>query len=485
MSQPTNPKPEATPAPAATEQPAAAAQPSTETKPADVTRLALQRLGYAVEDELPPEETPPAGDATPPDGNPPAKGAPPAEGTPPAGGEVTPPAPAAPEQKPPTPRIKPKVKPAAPAAPTTADIVKSVVEAMNQTKQPPAAAAPATPQEPELSDFDREEYELARFAAEAMPEKYKGFDAKVLSFVKRRDEEIKAIIAEDGEFDPQSERYQKFIRENRPTFQGADRQRLMREQVKREVMSEADRKIQEREQQLDRKIRHLETAPVIRQEVQAAAESVLTLDDDAVKEFKADPKKAADDNPIEAPIIERAVQDVTAMTEEYLKISNGLIDPDPKNEIHVALSALMEHQGKLLDSMPEEQRTASDGRVFISVERYLELKERKDPALKQYRTIDAKLGVGLIREFGKNVVQTRLKETRERLARAGFKREKAAPATPAAPAGAAPAPAPAAAPAKPAPKATVTPAAAPPSKPAGKTDAAPHLKVLGISDSDE
>lgn len=478
MSQPTQP-PAATP-PQVPPNPPAAETPPPAPAPVDITNLALSRLGYKIANELPPE--PPAEPVVePPVETPPPAEAPAGETTPPAApaesspqGDVTPPV--APPAEPPAPvaRVKKKTPaPPPPPPPTAEEIVKGVTDAL----RPPTPPPPAAPEEPVLTDFDREELELAKFAAQTMPDKYKGQDAKVLQFVKERDAKIQEIIKEEGTFDPQSEAYQKFMRERRPQYQGLDRTKLDRARVRAEVVKEAEIKLAELEKRQERNIRRLEVSPVIHREAGESEKAVLELDDDAVKTYKADPQKALDTDPIEAPIIHAATQDVRVMTEEYLRIANDLVEPSKDNPIHVGLSELVQKQGELLDAMPVEQRTGPDGRVYVSRAAFAKL-NAADKA--RYRTFDDGQVLVLIREFGKNVVTQRLKQERARLEKAGYKR---VPATPA-PTGAATPPAtpPSAVPPKPtnAPKASSTPAGAPPAKPAGKTVPA-HLKALGIN----
>jgi hypothetical protein len=318
-----------------------------------------------------------------------------------------------------------------------------------------------------------------------MPDKYKGHDEKLLQYIKARDAKITAIIAEEGTFDPNGEDFQKFMRERRPSYQGVDRNRLLRQQIE----TAADRKAQERIAEVERKnelqIRRLERTPEILREVNESAASILAIDDEAVKEYKADPAKALAENPDEAPIIAAIEADVKVMTEEYLKIANELTKPSAENKVHVGISTLVQKQGELLDSLPVEQRTAPDGRVYVSREAWNKL-PREEQA--RHRTFDDSQVVVLIREYGKTVVTARLKEERERqqriVARATARAAKAAPAPNGAPAATPPAAPPPVVPPKPnAPKAVSTPAGAPPAKPAGKV-AAPHLKALGITDRD-
>lgn len=467
--------------------------PAAETPPAptekDLTNLALSRLGYALENELPPEDPnkgagDPAAEAA---ADPAAAATPPAEGgeaTPPAGDPAAAPAaPAAPPAAPAAPvekvKIKPKAAPA-PAAPTIKDIVAGVTEALraNQPPAPAAAAAPAAPvvDEPELNPLDKEELELAKFAAEVMPDKYKGFDAKVASYFKARDAEVAAIIKEEGEFDPNSERFQKFLREKRPNYHGVDRRRIETERIVRAAEAKAEAKIQAREREMDLKLRRLEVGPTIVRETAESAEAVLSIEDDVVKAVKADPVKAREELPFEAPIVESVANDVRTMTEEYLKIANGLVEPSADNPVHVGLSDLVKRQGELLDAMPQEQRVAPDGRVYISRASFVKLPEAERA---RYRTFDDAQVVTLIREFGKNAVATQLKAVRTRLEKSGYKKVAPTPA----PSGAAPAaPAAPATPPKPttAPKAGSAPTS-PPAAPKPK-QAAPHLKALGVTD---
>lgn len=476
------------PNPATKETPETTATPAVETPPEelDVTATALKRLGFVLDDELPPDETPPEtpegdgeGEGTG-DANPPGS-----DDTPPENPEETPTAPETPAAEEPRKTVKRKAPPPAPLS--AADIARAVAEALGNKGKPEEEVRKPIVADPEesLPEYDREELSLARFAAEVMPDKYKGMDQKYLSYLQKRDAKIAEIIKEEGEFDPQSEDFQKFVREHRPNFQGTDRQKVIKEQVKRETLSEADKRLQEREKKWERKIRELEVGPTIPKKLNEVQEYMLDLDDEAVKQFKSDPAKAADNNPIETPLIEGAVRDVAEMTKEYLRVANGLTDPSDDNPVHGALANFISHQGKLLDAIPEDKRVRADGRILVSRERMHQLVQSKSPQVASYCTFDDDMVVDMLREFGKQSIKTRLAETRARLEKAGFKRTVAAPVNTPAPTGAEAAAKPAAPvaqkpkPPQP-PKAGASPTPPPPVKGGTKT-VAPHLKALGIT----
>lgn len=443
----------------------------------DILSTGLARLGYSLGDELPvdpPATEPPETPAeTPEVPETPAATEPAAPAETPAETPAEPPPEPEPERRP-----KRKVKP---PQPSVDEIVNRAVDRIKQATVPPATppAPPPVDDLASLSDVDREEVELARFAAKAMPGKYGDMERKIRDFVDSRNKKVAEIIRENGEFDPNDEEYRKWVGSVRPNYSGADRNKLITERIKHETEESFERKYAEREKKLQREIKKVEAAPVIASAARETYQEIVGIDDDVAKAVAADPAKAIENNPFEAPTVLKNAQDTTKMVEEYMRISSGIIDADAQNPIHVGLDHLIAAQGRKLDAMPQDKRVAPDGRVWVSRDAYFKMREANDPNLSSYRTFEDRDVVTLIREFGKSVTVRQLSDIREKLAKSGYKREPSA----AAPSGAPKAVVPPVAPAAPK-KPTAPKAASPASSPSigAPGEASPAwMKSLGYS----
>lgn len=378
-----------------------------------------------------------------------------------------------------------KVQRAEQPQPVTREELKELIERIGQPKTETAQPQQQQTQEPQLPAPDREEFEFARYAAQAEPEKYKDLPEKFVAFVRARDEFVAQQIKENGEFDPNSDEFKQFVERNRPTFQRGDRKRLEVQRIKDEAKAEFRGEFEKEKRALERKVMAIEATPVIQQAARAVVDAVLAIEDDAVKAFKADPKKALDENPLEAPIIAQTVREAGEMAEEYLKLSRGLADPDlEKNPTHQRLDAFIAHQGKLLDAEPEAKRTMPDGKILVSPARMAEMVAKKNPLASRYTTFTDEQIVAMIQEGGKNKITHQLQNTRKLVEKAGFVRKQAAAPTQQQTqqaAAAAQTSAQQAAPAQQqsAPKAVASVKAAPPAS-ASKGGTPSHMKALGF-----
>lgn len=434
----------------------------------DMTELALRRLGYSVAAELPEEDELVVDPELPPEEAEVAAELPPEELPPEA----------------PVVRAKRRAVPAVVPQASNQDIIKGLTEALRQSRDTPAPAVAAAAQTialPKLNEYDADEVELAEFAAKTMPDKYAGAGSKALEYINKRDRKISEIIKEEGEFDPNSDDYRAFVTQNRPVISVGDRSKLTRERIKQEVMAEATRHFDEKQKEIDRKIRQIESTPKIKHALSESMKTALSVDDDAVKAYLEDPNKSMEDNPFETPVIMHVEKEAQSMTSEFLNIASGLIDPDSSNPLHVKLNEFIENQGKLIDAAPEERRVTSDGKVLVSRSQYARLSAEGSPNLGRYTPLSDSQVTTLMGEYHKNLLSGYLKTNRDRLTKAGYQRAAKAPpaaVTPqkvvaAAPVGATNKP-------KVAPRAVAAPRSAP-AAPASSSGSAPHLKALGYS----
>ncbi len=281
----------------------------------------LKILGYeaqATEDIAALPEDPPAEEPKP--------ETPPAEAT-------TPPAPdaekpAAEEQ----PRVKKKPKASAiDKLPSVANEATEQPKAEPETKAPEPSAienmvdaalkkAQVKPEE-NLAPEDLKAVELAAYAAQLDPVKYGDLEKKERDFIAARNAHISQWVQENGvaanspEFAEylSSAEYRNFVRANRPAV---DREAIKERMIEERALARARAEQAKQKEEFDRKLKSMELRPVIESVGDEAVAAVLEIDDDAVREFKADPEAARASNPIEAPIIHEMIHKSRTLTTE-------------------------------------------------------------------------------------------------------------------------------------------------------------------------
>lgn len=361
---------------------------------------------------------------------------------------------------------------------TRDDLVAVVRELVPQKAEttPTTTTTPAV-DDSALQPVDREELDIMRYAAEVEPEKFKALPDQYISFVRARDAFVAKKVAEDGQFDPTSDDFKQFIDKNRPTLARQERRRLETKRIEDAALSKARAEIAKESTELRRQLTEIRMTPVINGAVQQVRDVVLSLDDEVVKKFKADPAKALDEHPLEAPVIQQTVQEVSAMTQEYLKIAEGIVTPDPeKNPTHNMLSGFLANQFRLLDSLPEDQRT-KDGKLIVSPQKLAELQKAKSQMAARCRVFTDAEVLAMIEAGGQLRIQKSFEDIRSKVAKSGFVKKAApAPTTAAAQTSATTAAKPAT---QQAPKAISTPKGSAPAAPAKQAGTSRGNRALG------
>lgn len=358
------------------------------------------------------------------------------------------------------PPADPPAKEPDPAAPVPAAPVKLVkktpvvaapVAAPAPAPAPAPVAAPVTAPAPAkdpdadyiagLTQDQREELERAAFAEDKFPE-LKG----------KRDETLRFFKAVDGfakdKPDATPEELDQFIGEKKPKWSTSQKRKVdiafITEQttatVRKQVMDELQPKIAATE----RKAKNMEVAPIVDKAVTefearivdkaAVPEKMEGLPEEVLKAIREQGyEKAVELFPIEAPIIASA----TSASREWLQLSNGVADFNPKNNMHTWLYGFIEQQGKIFQSSNQPLR----GLPFKPLLEYLELASTNPKEAAKFSTFNDSDILEMIAMNGTLAYNSEL----NKLERAGFKREKKNPSpqapNPAAPAPTAPAPA--------------------------------------------
>lgn len=298
----------------------------------------------------------------------------------------------------PAPETKVDVTPAAPAAPvqvvaSTTDELKSSLndlaagmEKLHKTVSAQPAAAPATePAAPDdeqayiegLTEEQKEEIELAKFAAEEMPERYKDQSKKLVAFYKKLDDFVK----ENPE--TEKEELDKFILDNRPKYQGGDKRKIDISLVTKKAEERVQQRMSKEIEKTQRRVYELETRPAVKAAHQTfvktmeagqvkVPEGVPVIDKEIVLAVTTQggemeivdgvpvPKAALKKHRIEAVPVAKAV----ALSEEFLNLRSNLSPYDLQRPLCYKVAEFLHHQSENFMRRPAEQRTLPDGRTF-------------------------------------------------------------------------------------------------------------------------
>lgn len=257
------------------------------------------------------------------------------------------------------------------------DIDAKVAEAVK--KAMPAPTPP--PVEDPISDLtedEREELELAEYAAKKDPAK-KGLREKFIKFYAAQRDEIAKRRAADPDFDPSTdESYGKWLKQAEPQLPTPERRRLFREMTieaaKEKATAELEQRLNPKLTELDRKTRLLAETPAIEARAgQFLSEVASVMPEDMVKFFEANGKdvdKLRDAYPDEYPIVEQVVNGATTLAREYMKIKKGVVDFDERNQNHAFLNSFVDDQAKKLLSTKDPKFLVQNGKSFVHPYQY-------------------------------------------------------------------------------------------------------------------
>lgn len=431
-----------------------------------------------------------ANTAAPPEQKPAEQSAAPA---PPAAQPATPPGPAAPV------KAKIEVEKGKPIE----EIVEGIVKKLT-TQPPPAEPKPAAPAQPAAADPDaafidtldeaeKEEIDLARYAAKAMPDKYGTMPKRMVEYLKQVHKFVEDKFKEDPDWNSDSDDgYQAFIEDNRPEYHGRDKKILERSQIAEDVESRVTQKFQPKIEEANKIARAQELKPELDQAVDSYRQRVFqSMAPDEKSPFHAVVTKAgqagweeaAKVDRLAASIAQKHADNAVALGREYLEIASGVKDqvpykPDlPLNHRQnqdalrqAQLFAYIERQEDVFYQNGGNYRVSPDGKTFVPRREFVKMPEAERS---KHWTLTHTMAMDVINDGEAANAMAELESELKRRAEEGFVRQTAAPApkteTPA------PAPAPVAGES---PRATVTsaPGTAIPSP------AAPGPTILSKSD---
>lgn len=300
---------------------------------------------------------------------------------------------------------------------------------------PEAQAAPAVDAyESTLTEAQREELELARFAA-VKDAKHKDLPAKLVKFYKDFDGYVQqASQNPERTLNDSDEEFQKWIAKNRPGMDPVERRKLERLQIKEEAKREAAEETRAEMRKLEERQRAIEVKPqveAVRRQFVDGVHSLLLETNEGedspaapivTKAMKEGWDKAAEENQVHAGIVKGLVDQGIQMQETYSNLIRGLIPFDPNNQNHQWLIGFTHKQGEDFKNAPPEKRVTSDGRTFLPVAEYNALPPAQ--AARHWTFSERDILTRLAHTVKQNA-NARIKSEEERLTKSGYIRPKA------------------------------------------------------------
>jgi len=261
-------------------------------------------------------------------------------------------------------------------------------EVVKRAIKPESVQAPVVPSVPDptdLTDAEREEYELAKYFEEKDPSK-KGLTQELSAFYRKQKEFLEKRAEEEGsDYDPSTDvAFKKFIEKNSPKF-GAGERRRAREM---KLVEETERRASERTRaEVDPKIKKLEDdlretreRPHIERRIGDFVAEVTRSMPQEVLGFHAkngnDITKTRDAFPVEVEVITDTTEGAKRLAGEYLAIRRGLKEPSHKDPGHTLLANLVDSQAQELLKTGRPEYLTRNGKQFIHPSRMTPALER-------------------------------------------------------------------------------------------------------------
>lgn len=264
-----------------------------------------------------------------------------------------------------------------------------------------------------LDDDEKNEVSTAAFAEKKYPGKYKGHTQKVLDFIRKHKQVYEEVRAEspDGEFDENNSKYRGFVKANRPSVTDAERRRLDRERMTEEAVVEAEQRLAKKYQRVEDEISQLKARPMV--------EKTMNDYKSLVKEVMP---KAGDDSLVEDTVTEFSNLAVKA-GEEFLMLSSQLRKYDSGNDTHKWLADFIQEQG---DMFVKSGHTAlkRGSKSFVPRSKFNALPAGERD--KHFTFTDEDV-LQLIAANAKAAAEFKVKSEKEKLEKAGYRRQPSTP----------------------------------------------------------
>lgn len=327
--------------------------------------------------------------------------------------------------------------PPASSAPVTGDEVRRLAEETARAttldlakKNEPAA--------PKLNDDDQRDLELAEFAAKKHKDRYSDLPKKIVEFATRRDDYLATKAKELGgretaEFRDfvTGDEFKRFMRENAPTYQRGDAKKIYEEFLEERGAQRALSTIEPKLEEMNRRQRQIEMAPVIQNTVANAVRIMLVEEgpqaDESLVEFAKSPQAFVKENEVEGAIIVRHATFFQQAMEETMRITSGLAtaaELQNPTDTQKWIDQFIIRKEREIETKFPNGALVEDGTIIVSSAQLDRLRKANVPNLSKYRMMKPNEIVGAIAVEGRAELRNQLDAERKRLERAGFQRVK-------------------------------------------------------------
>tara|TARA_R100001463_G_scaffold117127_3_gene172702 strand:+ start:52402 stop:53910 length:1509 start_codon:yes stop_codon:yes gene_type:complete len=273
-----------------------------------------------------------------------------------------------------------------------------------------------------LDEDDQSTYEVFAEMEKSNPDKYKGVKDKFANFVEASKEYQRQWSEEnpDESFDPDSEEHADFYRDNEPKYSRSDFKKAEKKVDMAPLLSEVEKKYQERIDDLENKIhKKNESEPKARESASdAVKEMVKSVSPDLEKVMSEKGLEEAEkSDPLVFDKVSQAADTLSVMVYELEqnKTEIGLFSPNTKNQSHLAINEFLSNKEAYVKSLPLESQNWN-GRRFATNS---EFKRMSNAEKSRHWTIDANLAKAeLVKEITATV-NNQVEESRKMLERYG------------------------------------------------------------------
>lgn len=260
-------------------------------------------------------------------------------------------------------------------------------------------------EEDDLDDYlpeQREEIELARYAEQVDPKKYKGMANDLQQFYTDLDEYVDNNDDPDRTFDENDEEFIKWIQRNKPSLNQSEQRKLERQMIKDQAISEAKSEFEKKQSELEDKIRKVEDRPK------------------AEKEFNKYESLLEEDKPEEDGLAEsiysQEMDTAKKVGKEYLDLFYGLKTFEQEDPLHSWIIDFVTQQSDAFQKHGGEHLTR-DNKAFVPPSEYA----HADPS--KHWTFTSKDVMEIMGNYFSTRAKDSVKIEEERLNKLGFTRQ--------------------------------------------------------------
>lgn len=280
----------------------------------------------------------------------------------------------------------------------------------------PTSVAPFDISKLDLSGLDEDEInevKTAAFAEQRYPDKYKGYAAHVLDYIKKHKQIVRDLTSEnqDGDMDENDPKYKAFVKANRPPVKGPERRKLERERTLEEAAQIAEARLSQRYRKVETELTQMKAAPAVEK---------------SLNDYKSLLKQVLPTS-TDDPLVESVVAEVSNLASEaageFLQLSAQLKPYDSRNNTHRWLADFIAEQGKLFANS-KDPATKRGNKTFIPRAEYNNL--NPTDRAKHFTFSDEDV-LQIVAVNAKAAAEFKIKEEQGRMEKFGYRRS-AAPA---------------------------------------------------------